>query len=175
MDHYTYRCPLFIEGCTRWTTSITPIPPIPPTIPTLMNLVVNDHHPRSHGIHPPRLNPRLLTPLAIAPRCEKFPPNPHNSHVTMVYEIPPPPYHSTSSSYMDIWFMKSTECLPCPPVGPSTSRTNDVFQPPPTPPVNLDAPLSSVTDSLHSLTFQSDEDILEVLCTPDYPWDYFYH
>jgi len=52
---------------------------------------------------------------------------------------------------------------------------NDEIQPSPTTPMNLDPPISPITNSLHSITFQSDEDILEVLCAPNYLSDVFHH
>jgi hypothetical protein len=52
---------------------------------------------------------------------------------------------------------------------------NDNIQYPLTTPMNLDNPLLHVTDSLYSITFQYDEDILEVLCALDYSWDAFHH
>jgi hypothetical protein len=97
---------------------------------------------------------------------EDFPPNPPNSLVHFPQEILPPTT-VYNPQYLDIWFMTSTpshhSCDT-----PSTSSP---------PEDNHTVTVTNVTslDPLYSHIFHCDEDILEELTTPDFPWNVLHH
>jgi hypothetical protein len=97
---------------------------------------------------------------------EDLPPNPPNSPVYFPTKILRLTTTSTPQ-YLDIWFMLS---------GPSQSHYV-IPHTSSSPEDNHTVTITDITlyDPLYSHQFHCDEDILEELTTPDYPWDALHH
>jgi hypothetical protein len=106
------------------------------------------------------------TPWFMDILSKDFPPNPPNSPIHFPREILSPtivynPY------YLDIWLMSNMSshhsCDTCSTSSPSKYNHTVIV-------TNFTSP-----DPLYSLTFHCDEDILEELNTPDFPWNALHH
>jgi hypothetical protein len=97
---------------------------------------------------------------------EDLPPNPPNSPVHFPTEILCPTT-IFNPQYLDIWFMSSEPSQPCCVTPPASSPLEE----------NHTVTVTNVTllDPLYSRQFHCDEDFLEELTTPDYPWDSLHH
>ena len=97
---------------------------------------------------------------------EDLPPNPPNSPVHFPTKILHPTTTGTPQ-YLDIWFMSSKSsqyhCI----IPPASSSPGEKHTP-----IVTDITLY---DPLYSCQLHCDEDILEELNTPDYPWDALHH
>jgi hypothetical protein len=97
---------------------------------------------------------------------EDLPPNPPNSPVYLPTEILRPTT-IFNPPYLDIWFMSSEPSQPpcITPPTPSPLEGNHIVT------------VTNITllDPLYSRQFHCDEDILEELTTPDFPWDALHH
>jgi hypothetical protein len=107
-----------------------------------------------------------IPPWFLDDLYEDLPPNPPNSPVHFPTEILHPTTTGTPQ-YLDIWFMSSepsqSHCV----IPPASSSPKD----------NHTVTVTDITlyDPLYSRQFHCDEDILEELNTPDYPWDALHH
>jgi hypothetical protein len=163
LDHFTYQCPMIIEYRRHQMALIRnppstslPVMQVIPPIPSPDIVHITSPEPES-----------LPTPLWFMDRLyEDFPPNPPNSPVHFPQEILPPTTISNPHC-LDIWFMSRTpshhSCDT-----PSTSS----------PPEDNHAVIVTnvpSSDPLYSHIFHCDEDILEELTTPDFPWNSLHH
>jgi hypothetical protein len=151
---------MIIEYRQRQVTLIqTPTPPTESMInPTPSPEILHIISPEPEALPTP---PWFLDDL-----YEDLPPNPPNSPVHFPMEIlcPTTIYNP---QYLDIWFMSSepsqSHCV----IPPASSSPED----------NHTVTVTDITllDPLYSRQFHCDEDILEELTTPDYPWDALHH
>jgi hypothetical protein len=160
LDHFTYQCPMIIEYRQCQVTLIqTPAPPIESMInPTPSPEILHIISPEPEALPTP---PWFLDDL-----YEDLPPNPPNSPVHFPMEILRPTT-TYNPQYLDIWFMSSepsqSHCV-IPPASSSPEENHTVTV------TNI-----TLLDPLYSRQFYCDEDILEELTTPDYPWDALHH
>jgi hypothetical protein len=160
LDHFTYQCPMIIEYRQCQVTLIqTPAPPIESMINLTPSLEI------LHIISPePEALP--IPPWFLDDLYEDLPPNPPNSPIHFPMEILRPTT-TNNPQYLDIWFMSSepsqSHCV----IPPASSSPED----------NHMVTVTDITllDPLYSRQFYCDEDILEELTTPDYPWDALHH
>jgi hypothetical protein len=160
LDHFTYQCPMIIEYRQRHMSLIqTPVPPTELMIDLTSSLEIR------HVISPePEALP--LPPWFLDDLHEDLPPNPPNSLIHFPMEILHPTTISTPH-YLDIWFMSSepsqSHCV----IPPASSSPEDTHT----------SIVTDITlyDPLYSRKFYCDEDILEELTTPGYPWDVLHH
>jgi hypothetical protein len=162
LDHFTYQCPMIIEYRHRQLALIqnhTPPPPAEPVSTLTPSLdMVHIFSPEPEALPTP---PWFLDDL-----YEDLPPNPPNSPIHFPMEILRPTT-IFNPQYLDIWFMSSEPSQP-PYDTPSTSSPPDN---------NPTMTVTKVTpfDPLYSRQFHCDEDILEELTKPDFPWDVLHH
>jgi hypothetical protein len=138
--------------------TITPLPVTPVVPPTPSPDIVYIFSPEPEGLPTP--------PWFIDSLEEDLHPNPPNSPVHFPTEILRPTT-IFNPQYLDIWFMSSEPSQP-PCDTPSTSSP---------PEDNHTVTVTNVIplDPLYSRQFHCDEDILEELTTPDFPWDPLHH
>jgi hypothetical protein len=160
LDHFTYQCPMIIEYRQHQMTLIqTPAPPIESRISLTPSLEI------LHIISPePEALP--IPPWFLDDLYEDLPPNPPNSLIYFPMEILRPTT-TNNPQYLDIWFLSSepsqSHC-----VIPTTSSSLED---------NHTVTITDITlfDLLYSRKLYCDEDMLEELTTPDYPWDAPHH
>jgi hypothetical protein len=163
IDHFIYQCPSIIEYRSRQMTLIQ----IPPTTSLLVMQVIPPI-PSPDTDHITSLEPESLPipPWFMDRLFEDFSPNPPNYPVHFPQEILP---LTTvyNPQYMEIWFISSTPLhYNCD--TPSMSSPHED---------NHAVIVTNVTspDPLYSRIFHCDEDILEELTTPDFPWNALHH
>jgi hypothetical protein len=162
LDHFTYQCPTIIEYSHCQMALIQN--PTPPQLPSKPIITLTPSPDVVH-IFSPEPEALLTLPWFLDSFYEDLPPNPPNSLVIFLMEI----LHSTiifNPQYLDIWFMSSEPMQPpyiiIPTSSPEYIHTMTV--------TNV-IPL----DPLYSRQFHYDEDILEELTSPNFPWDPFHH
>jgi hypothetical protein len=157
LDHFTYQCPMIIEyrQC-QMTLLQRPTELMVDLTSSLEILHLNSPEPEA-----------LPTPSwFLDDLSEDSPPNPPNSPAHFPMEILHPTTMGTHQ-YFDIWFMLSEPSqFPCivPPTfsSPGSSHMTTVTD-------------ITLHDPLYSYQFHYDEEILEDLNNPDYPWDSLHH
>jgi hypothetical protein len=139
----------------------------PPITPLLVMIVIPPT-PSPYIFHIISPKPKALPtpPYLMDSLYEDFPPNPPNSLVHFPQEI----LHPTTifnPQYLDIWFMSimplHRSCNT--PSTSSASKDNHMVIV-----TNVTSP-----DPLYSSIFHCDEDILEELYTPNFPWNTLHH
>jgi hypothetical protein len=163
LHHFTYKCPSIIEYRRRQMTLIQN----PPTTPLPLMQVIPPF-PSPDTVHITSPEPKSLpTPPWFMDRLSDYlPPNPPNSPVHFPQEILPAT-NVYNPQCLEIWFMSST------PSHDSCDTTSTS-----SPPENHHTvKVTNVTslDPLYSRIFHCDEDILEELTTPDFPWNALHH
>jgi hypothetical protein len=157
LDHFTYQCPMIIEYRQRQLTLIqTPTESIVDLTSSLEILHIISPEPEA-----------LSMPLwFLDDLSEDSLLNPPNSPIHFPTKILHPTTTSTPQ-YFDIWFMSSepsqSHCV----VSPASSSPGDSH--------TMIVTNITLHDPLYSHQFHYDEDILEELNTPDYPWDALHH
>jgi hypothetical protein len=160
LDHFTYQCPMIIEYRQHQLTLIqTPVPLTKSMVDLTSSLEI------LHIICP---EPEALSmpPWFLDDLSKDSPPNPPNSPIHFPMKILHPTTTSTPQ-YFDIWFMSGepsqSHCIvPLASSSLGDSHTTIVTD-------------ITLYDPLYSCQFHCDEDILEELNTPDYPWDALHH
>jgi hypothetical protein len=114
----------------------------------------------------PEVEALSMPPWFLDDLTEDLPPNPPNSPI----QFPTETLHPTTvgtPQYLDIWFMTSKPSQSHYIIPPASSSQAD----------NHPVTITDITlyDPLYSCQFHYDEDILEELNTPDYPWDALHH
>ena len=160
LDHFTYQCPMIIEYRQCQVTVIqTPAP----SIESMINLT-----PSLEILHiiSPELEALPIPPWFLDDLYEDLPPNPPNSPIHFPTEILHPTTTSTPQCF-DIWFMSSKPSQSHYVVPPASSSPRN----------NHTTKVTDITihDPLYSRQFHYEEEILEELNTPDYPWDALHH
>jgi hypothetical protein len=152
LDHFTYQCPMIIEYRHRQLALIQNPTPPPPTEP------VSTLTPSLDMVHIFSPEPEALPtpPWFLDDVYEESPPNPPNSPIYFPTKILRPTT-IFNPQYLDIWFMSSETSLP-PDNNPTMTATKVI-----------------PSDPLYSRQFHCDEDILEELTKPDFPWDALHH
>ena len=157
LDHFTYQCPMIIEYRQCQLTLIQ--------TPTESMVHLTSSLEILHIISP---EPEALPtpPWFLDDLSEDSPPNPPNSPIHFPTKILHPTTTGTPH-YFDIWFMSSEPSqshyvIPLASSSPRDSQTTTVTD-------------ITLYDPLYSHQFHYDEDILEELNTPDYPWDVLHH
>jgi hypothetical protein len=157
LDHFTYQCPMIIEYRQRQLTLIQ--------TPTKSMVDLTSSLEILHSISP---EPEALptTPYFLDDLSKDSPPNPPNSPIHFPTEILHPTTTGTPQ-YFDIWFMSSEPSQFHYIIPPASSSPGGSHM----------AIIIDITpyDPLYSRQFHCDEDILEELNTPDYPWDVLHH
>jgi hypothetical protein len=137
-------------------------PPPPPTDP------INTLTPSIDMVHifPPEPKALPSPPWFLDDLYEELPLNPPNSPIHFPTNILRPTT-IFNPQYLDIWFM-SSEPSQFPSIDPPTSLSEGD---------NATVIVTEVTplDPLYSCQFHCDEDILEELTTPDFPWNALHH
>jgi hypothetical protein len=157
LDHFTYQCPMVIEYRQCQLTLLQR--------PTELMVDLTSSLDILHLISPkPEALP--MPSWFLDYLSEDSPPNPPNFPIHFPTEI----LHATTTGthqYFDIWFM-SSEPLQFPCIVPPSSSS---------PGENHMTTVTDITlhDLLYSRHFHCDEEILEELNTPDYPWDVLHH
>jgi hypothetical protein len=151
---------MIIEYRQRQLTLIqTPTPPTKSMVDLTSSLEI------LHIISP-KLKALPMPPWFLDDLFEDSPPNPPNSPIHFPTEILHPTTTGTPQ-YFNIWFMSSepsqSHCI----VPPASSSPEDHHM--------MKVTDISLLDPLYSHQFHCDEDILEELNTPDYPWDVLHH
>jgi hypothetical protein len=134
----------------------------PPTEP------VSTPTPSLDMVHIFSLEPEALPtpPWFLDDLCEDLPPNPPNSPIHFPTEILCPTT-IFNPQYLDIWFMSSEPLQPPCITLPTSSPPEE----------NHTVTITNVVplDPLYSRQFHWNEDILEELTIPDFPWDLLHH
>jgi hypothetical protein len=163
LAHFTYQCPLIVEyrasSINPYSKSfdhLTSCDASTPPIPSPDTVNITSPEPES-----------LPTPPWFMDRLsEDIPPNPPNSPVHFPQEILPPTTVYPPQC-LDIWFMSSEPSQHGCDIPSMSSPLED----------NHTVTVTHVTstDPLYSRIFHCDEDILEELTTPDFPWNVLHH
>jgi hypothetical protein len=157
LDHVTYQCPMIIEYRQHQLTLLQR--PTESIVDLTSSLEV------LHVISP-ETEALPMPPWFLDELSEDSAPNPPNSPSHFPTKILHPTTTGTPQ-YFDIWFM-SSEPSPSPCIVPLASSSLGGSQ------------MKTVTDitlhdPLYSHHFHCDEEILEELNNPNYPWDVLHH
>jgi hypothetical protein len=157
LDYFTYQCPMIIEYRQCQLTLLHR--------PT--KLIV-DLTSSLEVLHVISLEPEALPtpPWFLDDLSEDSSPNPPNSPAHFPMEILHPTTIGTPQ-YFDIWFMSSEPSQFPRVITPASSSIGGSHMP----------TVTDITlhDPLYSRQFHCDEEILEELNNPDYPWDALHH
>jgi hypothetical protein len=153
LAHYTYQCPIILEYRQRqWALQHQTTEVIDLTTPREERQVI----PLEQEVLP-------TPPWFLDDVSEDLPRNPPNSPAHSSTETRHPTTTGTPQSH-NLWFMSSEPSL-----APIISSS--------VPSAGGNHTLTEITphDPLYSHNFQSDEEILEALQRPDFPWDALHH
>jgi hypothetical protein len=164
LDHFTYQCPTILDYRHPQTTLIQNLVPPPPVLAELVitpTPSLDVVHIFSHELEALPTPPWFLDSL-----YEDLPQNHPNSLVHFPTEILRPTT-IFNPQYLDIWFISSELSQPHCDTPSMSSPLEDKHT----------VTITNITplNPLYSRIFHCDEDILEELTTPDFPWDQLHH
>jgi hypothetical protein len=156
-DHFTYQCPMIIEYKQHQLTLLQR--------PTELIVDLTSSLEILHVISP---EPEALPtpPWFLDDLSKDSPPNPPNSPTHFPMEILHPTTTGTPQ-YFNIWFMLSEPSQFPHVIPPASSSTGGSHM--------ITVTNITLHDPLYSHQFYYDEEILEELNNPDYPWDVLHH